>query len=394
MRTSKKPVRSSPVIAVLGAGHGGLAMAAHLAIMGHEVRLWNRNRERIEPILQRGSVDVEGAVQGTIALALATSDIEEAVADASIIMVVVPANAHSDIAALLSPHLKAGQIVVLNPGRTGGALEVSKVFRENGVSPKVIVAEAQTFLYVSRRVAPTEAKIFQIKNSVPLAALPAFRTPEVLRTVNSVFPQFVAGTNVLQTSFDNIGMVFHPAVMLLNAAWVEAHHDFEYYIEGISPSVASLLGKLDEERRAVAASIGVNTHSAREWLYLVYNAAGRTLYEAVQATPGYAGVQAPNTLFHRYLLEDVPMSLVPLSETGRQYGVATPTTNAVIHLASELLDRDFRKEGRTLERMGIKGLSVKLLRKRVAGGFVPRAGADKVRAGRGGAPTPKGRGAK
>jgi len=359
-------------------------MAAHLALMGHEVRLWNRSKERIEPLIQRGGVDLEGAVQGTSVLDAATSNVGEAVADADIIMVVVPANGHGDVAAVLSPHLQAGQIVVLNPGRTGGALEVSKIFRENGVSPEVIVAEAQTFLYVSRRVAPTQAKIFQIKNSVPLAALPAFRTPEVLRALNPVFPQFVAGNNVLQTSFDNIGMVFHPAVMLLNAAWVEAHHDFEYYIEGISPSVARLLGKLDDERRAVAASIGVNTHSAREWLYLVYNAAGTTLYQAVQATPGYAGVQAPNTLFHRYLLEDVPMSLVPLSETGRQYGVPTPTTNAVIHLASELLGRDFRKEGRTLDRMGIRGLTVKQLRKRVVGGFVPRAGAGKRRAGRGG----------
>ena len=29
-------------IAVLGAGHGGLAMAGHLALMGHKVNLFNR----------------------------------------------------------------------------------------------------------------------------------------------------------------------------------------------------------------------------------------------------------------------------------------------------------------------------------------------------------------
>jgi opine dehydrogenase len=204
---------------------------------------------------------------------------------------------------------------------------------------------------------------------VPIAALPAYRTPDVLKVVNRAFPQFVAGTNVLQTSYDNIGMVFHPPVTMLNAAWIESHHDFEYYIEGISQSVSKVLERVDAERRAVAGAVGVNTHSAREWLYLAYNSAGRTLFESVQATPGYAGVQAPNTLVHRYLLEDVPMSLVPISDTGRQYGVPTPTIDAFIHMASLMLERDFRREGRSLERMGIKGMSVKDLRRAVVEGF-------------------------
>ncbi len=36
-----------PKFAVLGAGHGGTAMAGHLSLMGFDVALYNRSRGRI-----------------------------------------------------------------------------------------------------------------------------------------------------------------------------------------------------------------------------------------------------------------------------------------------------------------------------------------------------------
>ena len=48
--STKKRKERKPVFAVLGAGHGGLAMAGHLAILGFEARLWNRTRERVDSV--------------------------------------------------------------------------------------------------------------------------------------------------------------------------------------------------------------------------------------------------------------------------------------------------------------------------------------------------------
>lgn len=42
--------RSSPRFAVLGAGHGGTAMAGHLSLMGFDVSLYNRGAGRLGPI--------------------------------------------------------------------------------------------------------------------------------------------------------------------------------------------------------------------------------------------------------------------------------------------------------------------------------------------------------
>jgi opine dehydrogenase len=345
-------------------------MAGHLAIMGYSVNLWNRTPERVEHVARRGGIEVEGEVEGFGSPRIATSDIQEAVRNAEVVMIVTPASAHADLARALTPVLRDGQSVLLNPGRTGGALEFAHLLKEGGSKADVLVGEAQTLVYVSRHLEPTKAHIFQIKNEVPVAALPGYRTPELLDAVRSAFPQFVAGGNVLQTSLDNIGAVFHPAVTLMNAARIESTRgDFEYYLEGITPSVARLLERLDQERIKVATALGIRAHTAKDWIYQAYASAGASLYEAIQATPGYKGVRAPALVNHRYITEDVPMSLVPMASLGDHLGVEVPTIKAMIHVANLMTGQDYWKSGRTVERMGLAGLGVREIRLLAAEGM-------------------------
>jgi opine dehydrogenase len=43
---------------VIGAGHGGKAMAAHLALMGFPVVLYNRTTENVAAIKARGGIEL------------------------------------------------------------------------------------------------------------------------------------------------------------------------------------------------------------------------------------------------------------------------------------------------------------------------------------------------
>jgi opine dehydrogenase len=350
-------------ICVLGAGHGGLAMAGHISLMGFQVNLYNRSRKRIRPVNARKGIKVEGEIQGVGKIELASNNIEECLEGVDVLMVAVPALGHRFIARTCAPHLQENQIVVLNPGRTGGALEFFHTLREEGVKRLPFIAEAQTFLYASRAMGPAHAKIFSIKNAVPLATLPAYWIPGVLKVIHKVFPQFVPGDNILKTSLDNIGAIFHPALTVLCASWIEeTHGDFEYYIQGASESVAKILEKLDKERLDIAAALGIKAMSARDWLYTAYSSTGKNLYEAIHDNPGYGGIKAPDRLHHRYIDEDVPMSLVPLASMGEMLKVQTPTIRSIIQLASIMRGKDFWTEGRTVEKLGIKGMSIKEIR--------------------------------
>jgi len=346
------------VYAVLGAGNGGLAMAGWLALHGFETNLWNRTPTRLERVLADGHIKVQGIVEGNATPCVVTTSLKEAVRGARVLMVVVPANAHRQLASQLAPVLEPDHAIVLNPGRTGGALEFRQVLAQVGCPAKVLVAEAQTFVFASRTVSPGTSHIYGMKRSVPLAAIPATDTVRVLSMLNPAFPQFYPARDVLDTSLDNMGAVFHPGVTLLNAGHIEATGgSFDYYWDGMTPAVAQVAGQIDNERMAVAEAYGARVRSARQWLADAYGSLGHTLREAVLANDSYAGIPAPASLDTRYLREDVPASLVPLSELGRIAGVATPAIDAVISLASVIHECDYRVEGRNAQTMGLSGLS-------------------------------------
>lgn len=361
---------SKPTVVVIGAGHGGKAMAADLAIKGFSVRLYNRTYSRVEMIALRGGIDLEfedGRAQFA-PLEMVTSDLGMALEGANLIMAVVPASAHADIAAQCAPLLEDGQVIVLNPGRTGGALEFRRVLREHECRASVVVAEAQTFVLSSRSTGPAEARLFRSKITVPLAALPSTDTPKALELARMAYPQFIPARNVLETSLDNMGAVMHPSLMILNAGRIEATRgEFQFYIDGATPGVAAVLEQVDAERLAVARALDVRARSALEWLRAAYASVGDDLFHAIQGTPTYRGVAAPRSLMHRYLFEDVPMSLVPIATIGAHYGVETPTIRAVIQLACVLHRKDYFAVGRTPARLGIDTMSVRQLTDYVEG---------------------------
>src|SRR5512136_1073117 len=347
---------------VIGAGHGGRAMAAHLALMGFRVTLFNRTPERVAAIKARRGIDLEsyeGGPHGFSRLAVVTSDMGEALAEAQIVHVVVPSSAHAEVAKAAAPHLHDGQIVVLHPGRTLGAIEFDKVLRDQGCRADVTLAEAGTFIYASRSDGPAQARIFRIKEAVPLAALPATRTEQVLTAIQPAYPQFIDGVNVLHTGLNNMGAIFHPALTLLNAGWIEATHgDYQFYIDGVTPSVARVLETLDRERVTVASSLGIRAQTGLEWLKMAYDTTGEDLHEAIHNQPGYYGIKAPSTLGHRYIFEDVPMSLVPIASLGERFGVSVRGMDSIIRLACIVHRTDYWKRGRTVDKLGIGDLSV------------------------------------
>ena len=396
-------------IAVLGAGHGGRAMAAYLSVIGHDVNLYNRTPENIhiiqplggiylryspeleasifpEGILPKGMKQpdteitheysltpitdrpIEEDITSTFAkLNKITFDIDEAIHDRKLIMIAVPATGHKFIAEKCAPYLKDGQVIILNPGRFFGAIEFCRTihdyYKGKGKKvPNITIAEAQTFVYTARRFRPRSVRILGVKNSVDIAAIPSDKTQDVIELVEKVYPQFTPTENVLNTSLSNLGGVFHVPITILNATRIDRRVEFEYYVDGITEHTASIIEEVDQERIAVAKAMGIKVISARGWLYQAYGSEGADLYEAVQNTHAYRGIESPHSVNHRYIWEEVPTSLVPLSSLGKKIEIPTPMIDSFIYQATALLKKDlninFYEKGRTMERLGLDSISI------------------------------------
>jgi opine dehydrogenase len=345
-------------VAVLGAGHGGLALAGYLAQRGHLVALWNRSPERVAPVSERRGIAL--ASHGTLAthapIALATSDMGAALAGARVIFVAVPACAHAAVARECAAHLRHGQTVLLLPGRTGGALEFRRVLREAGCRAHIVLGEANTFPFAARCVGPASAVLYGAKAEVMAAALPANDTPRLLAACRPYLPMLCPARSVLHTGFANLGAILHPVITLLNADRIEAGDSFDFYCHGVTANVADTLAAADAERLQVAGAYGVPACSLRDWIARAYDHHADTLLAAVGGNPSYVGIKAPTTLEHRYLLEDVPTGLIPLLQLGRAAWLDLPVLGRLVQLARQRLKSKLWQQERTLDRLGLDRL--------------------------------------
>jgi opine dehydrogenase len=115
----------------------------------------------------------------------------------------------------------------------------------------------------------------------------------------------------------------------------------------------------------------VRARTALEWLRIAYNVQGENIYEAIQNQSGYYEITAPKTLKHRYIFEDVPMSLVPIASLAQRYGVSVRGIDSIIRLACFVHKTDYWRRGRTLDKLGIAHLSVSELKRFVNEGVTP-----------------------
>jgi len=356
--TNKETLQKPITWSILGGGNGGQSLSAHLALLGFPVRLYDIFEDTIESIRNRGGIDVSGAVNGFGKIELATTDIARAIDGADIIMIVAPAVAHREIALNCAPHLADGQIIFIHPGSTGGALEFAKVLRDQNCNKTVTVAESNSLLYACRSQQPGVTTIFAVKKELMVAALPATATGRVVKLLNSAFHQMYAGSNVMETSLSNPNAMMHPAPTLLNTSRIESQSDWLYYWDGITPSIGAFVEAMDEERLAVAQAFDLKMPSILLWYKQAYGAEAKTLSEAVKKNMAYAEVKGQKTLFTRYLLEDVPMGLVPMVLLGKMLGIEVTRMETVVKLAELLTGKDLTASGRTLDKLGLAGMTV------------------------------------
>src|ERR1700724_1981306 len=163
-------------VAIVGAGIGGVYLAAELGMLGYRLRLHDLDDSRLSDIRARGGIEVEGEQAGFAAIERVTTDPAAAVDGADVIVIVTGGNHQAGAARGLAPLLRDDQIILLIQGNTGGSLVVRRALDTVGCRAAVDVAEMDNYPYSCWRRGPTRIEPIVRKHWLQIAAFPAHRT--------------------------------------------------------------------------------------------------------------------------------------------------------------------------------------------------------------------------
>ena len=352
-------------VTILGAGNGGQTMAADLAARGADVLLYEYPAlaDTVAALRRSGNViRLSGALQAEARLHTVTTDIEEAMAFADVVYFVAPAFAQAPMLEPAVPLFRPGQIAILVPGNFG-SLWLRRRLIEAGTSRGVFLGETDTLPYACRLRSPGHVDVWDVKTYTGIGTLPGDECSEVCLRLEQVFPvPFRMYGDVLNVGIANTNMIIHCVTMLMNAGRIENdERGFRFYADGMTESVCAVMEAMDRERLAVGEALGCTLTTMYQDAVGTYadDCGGESLHEALTTCAAYSrhGVDSPRSLAHRYLTEDVPYLLVPLAELAALAGIPVPVVTSVITLAETVHRTSYRSSGRTLESLGLAGMS-------------------------------------
>jgi opine dehydrogenase len=182
---------------------------------------------------------------------------------------------------------------------------------------------------------------------------------EALAVVRKAFPAVEPVEDALSAALMNAGPVIHPPLILMNAGPLEHFERWDIHKEGTQPSIRRVTDALDAERIAARAALGYAAphfpladhyrEDGEEWMY------GRRVH--VKLTDSGDWKERIDLREHRYMREDVVMGLAFLVSVCEWAGVQCPVAKGLLALGSAVLGRSLRKGERTLEALGLAGLS-------------------------------------
>jgi opine dehydrogenase len=361
---------SKETVAVLGGGNGAHAMAGDLSLRGFDVSLFEfpEFASNVEPVLESERIEVEGVIEGTAELECASTDVDEVLAGAKYVNVVVPAFAHSRYASLLDGRLDDDQVVTLFPGALG-SLELAQTVRSGPDGSDVTLAEVDNLPYDTRLVEPGRVRILD-RNPVSIGFLPANRSRDVLDAMPDFYDFEFCYEDVLECGLSIINPALHSGACVINVGQIEywADGDFHLYEEGFTPSAAKLDVKLEAERSDIGAALGYELTAFENFADLDEDWTWKDLYREVHGHIGLTPIEGPNDIEDRYLTEDAPYGLVTWSTIGDVVGVETPLIDGIVTIYNTIHERDWWEEGRTAADLGLAGKTSEEIREYVQTG--------------------------
>ena len=358
----------------------GAPMAGDLALGGHDVRLalWPDQSELLEAVRSTGGISITAPATETLSgrnglgtLRVLTDNPVEAVAGAELVVLDVEPIELEERAAGLIPHLENGQLLYVNSHGYWPGLRLAPALR-SADKAGVTVIEGNAPNITSRRTG-AEVTRYVARREVPVAAFPANRTPEAERFLPLMMKDAELRRDVVETNFENLNMLVHPAMTLLNVGYFDraeaAGDPISFYGTGNTVHAGRLAEALDAERPAVCEAYGVRFRSLLEHIHRIYGGGGDSIYEAVKQSPGYnRSGEMRATIWQTWMEGDLPLAHVPFVQLAENAGLSVPLHRGFVDILDALLGSNSWQDGLNLERLGLAGMSTENIREYVETG--------------------------
>lgn len=345
-------------IGILGAGHGGLAAAADLTLLGHDVRLAAvKGHDKNIRLLQAfGKIRVDG-FSSTVECPVdvdtdfVCESIEETIKFAEIIMIIVPAFAQDVYNDYILKYSQKG-LIITYPCGGFSALNFYNKLKESGREGDFIVGETASLIYTTKIINPANVLIKSIKKKVQFACADESKTDYALEVLNKIYPQYYKAQNAWQTSFNNPSSILHTITTLMNTSRIELFGPYKNSFYDITPAVARTMEEVDRERVEIAKYFYSNPLTLNEIMCSLYGLDTDNLYDTIKSIKAYKIQHSPNNMQHRYVSEDIPYSLVPIATLGHKLGLKTTNMDSIINLACMCNNENYWEIGRNADSLG------------------------------------------
>ena len=338
---------------VIGCGNSGLLHAAKLIENGAEVALLktssNVNDDFFNVIKHEGGFNVKDETNGGnrffVRPAFITRDVQKAVEFGDVLMVMTTTLQHEFVAERIAPYVRDGQIIILVPGYMG-----SLIFKKY-IHKDVVYSEWETTAYNGRIVDAMYVRITFYNPRNAISTLPASKANDVVGILSKFFPNTkYTRRHILESALHNPNMIVHPIGIIFSASRIEhSKGEFWMYKEAFTDSVIKVISAFDVQKNKILNAFecdSLDYFEAAKWRNEEnLNVDAMTVFRSFAESSN----KGPSFINHRYLNEDVPMGLGLFISIGKIVGVDTSIQEAIMALASALLNKDLKSRARTIE---------------------------------------------
>ena len=186
----------------------------------------------------------------------------------------------------------------------------------------------------------------------PMSIFPSNRTEECMSKISQLYEGLTNEYSPLETALLNPNMVLHTVGSIMSIPRIEySDGNFCMYREAYSrknEATMRIMLALDSEKKKVLTALGCNPVD----IFIASSFVGDPVESFFDYSESSDRAISPTSVRSRYITEDVSQGLVLFESIAKKIGISTPIATSMIDIAGAALGRDFRSEGRTLERLG------------------------------------------